>query len=345
MTLPLLVALLLGMGLIAVSSAAIPSDFQKQLMGVGLGLIPVVAMWFLGRDRLYKLGPWLYVLSILLLTATLVVGREVNGSRNWLVLGPLQFQPLELAKMALILALATVMRGGYKGLRSYLPPLLLFFPIFALVVKEDFGGAMVLSGILIAMLIVWRMPWWHLLLGLALVATVFTTVLYPHLKPYQQKRLTIFVNPLQDPRGSGYQVIQSLIAVGSGGMMGKGYKQGTQTQKGFVYSQHSDFVFSTWAEEQGFVGAVTLLVLFGALFWRLAGMAGESPQLQDQLVISGVLGQLGVQSLENIGATLSLLPLTGITLPLISYGLSSLVSVLATLGMVYVVHRDRMKNF
>lgn len=342
--LPLLVLALLGVGLIAVSSAATPGDFQKQILGIGLSLVPIAALWFVGRERLYRFSFLIYIAAVLLLVATMVIGREVNGSRNWLVIGPLQFQPLEIAKVALIITLARVMKGGYQGLRSYFLPLALFLPILGLVIKEDFGGGMVLSGIFAGMMLVYRIPIWHFIAVVVAVAIAFPTVVYPKLQPYQQQRLTIFMNPLKDARGSGYQQVQGMIAIGSGGLMGKGYKQGSQTQNGFVPFPHTDFIFAAWAEEQGFIGGIFLLVLFGALFWRLAIMGGESPHLQDQLLFAGVLGQLGVQALENMGAAMSLLPLTGITLPLVSYGLSSLISVMATLGMAYVIHRDRYNS-
>lgn len=348
--LPLLVLLLVGVGLVTVSSVAMSPNlvsqgiFQKQLLGLAIAVVPLGLMWWAGRDRIYGFAPYLYVLSLVLLIATFVIGKEVNGQRNWIVLGPLQFQPLEIAKLSLIVLLPLVMRGGYRGLRSYALPLVLFLPVLGLVALEDFGGGMVLAGLFGCILIAWRAPWWHLLLVALAVAVAFPTVVYPNLKPYQQKRLTIFVNPAQDPRGAGYHQLQSQIAIGSGGMMGKGYGDGTQTHNGFVYSQHSDFVFASWAEEQGFVGAILLLGLYGALFWRLAAMSTDVTRPQDQLLFAGVLGQIGVQTIENIGAALSMLPLTGITLPLVSYGLSSLVSVIATLGLAYIVYRDRLQE-
>ena len=350
LSLPLLVALLLGAGLVTISSVATSPNlvsqgiFTKQLLGLLIAAVPLALMLWAGRDRVYAFAPYLYALSLLLLAATFVIGKDVNGQRNWLALGPLQFQPLELAKLSLIMLLPVVMRGGYKGLRSYILPLALFVPVLALVIKEDFGGGMVLAGMLGCMLIAWRIPWWHVLAALLIVGVAFPTVVYPRLKPYQQSRLTIFADPYQDPRGAGYHQIQSMIAIGSGGMQGKGYGKGTQTHNGFVYSQHSDFVFASWAEEQGLVGALALLAVYAALFWRLAGMAGEVTREQDKLLLAGVLGQLGVQVTENVGASLSMLPLTGITLPLVSYGLSSLVSVLTTLGLAYVIYRDRFQE-
>ncbi|MDV6373586.1 FtsW/RodA/SpoVE family cell cycle protein [Deinococcus arenicola] len=346
---PLVITALLLVGLMTVGTAALsprvsPGIFNKQLAGVALAAVPLALLWWAGRGRIYAFAPWVYGAALLLQASTFVIGREINGQRNWIEVGPIQFQPLEILKFALILMLALALRAGYTGLKTYLRAFAVFLPAVGLVVLQDFGGALVLSVIFGVMLLVARIPWWHALLAVVLVGAAVPTVLYPHLEPYQQKRLTIFLDPYQDPRGAGYQVIQSTIAVGSGGVQGKGYKQGSQSHNGFLPEAHTDFAFSTWAEEQGLVGGVAVLVLYGLLFWGLTGMAAGLPRLQDQILFAGVLGQIGFQVLENIGAALGVLPLTGITLPLISYGLSSLVSTLATLGLAYVVYRDRFSG-
>ncbi|GAA5501563.1 peptidoglycan glycosyltransferase MrdB [Deinococcus xinjiangensis] len=344
--LPLIVAALLLVGLMTVSTAALSPRvaegiFNKQVMGVFLAVIPVGLILWAGRERMYRLAPALYAVALLLQASTFVIGHEVNGQRNWILLGPVQFQPLEILKFALILMLAVVLRQGYGGWRTYLRAFAVFLPALALVITQDFGGAMILGVMFGVMMLAARIPWWHALLAVLALAAAFPTVVYPHLEPYQQKRLTIFLNPYEDPRGAGYQVIQSTIAVGSGGLQGKGYKQGSQSHNGFLPEPQNDFAFATWAEEQGFVGAAGVLILYGLLFWRLSRMAAQTPRVQDQIVLAGVLAQIGFQVLENVGAALSLLPLTGITLPLISYGLSSLVSTLSTLALGYTVHRDR----
>lgn len=336
-----LVCLLLGCGLVALSSAATPTDFQKQIVGVALALLPMTVIWRLGRKKLHQFAPWLYSLSFLLLIMTALFGREVNGNRNWLSLGPLQLQPVEIAKLGLVFMLAWVMKTGYQGLRSYLVPLGVFSLIFGLVVTHDFGDAMVLAVIFLFMLMTFKAPAVHIALVLVSIAVLFPTVVLPHLKPYQQARLTSFIDPTKDARGSGYQVTQAMIAEGSGGFEGKGYRKGTQIHKGFVYSQQSDFIFAAWAEEQGFVGCIGLMVLFAGLLWRMAHITSGLPGLQDQLVVTGVMGWIGTQVVENIGASISLLPLTGITLPLISYGLTSLIMILTALACVIVVQRDR----
>jgi rod shape determining protein RodA len=346
---PLVIAALLLVGLMTVSTAALspraaPGIFTKQLVGVALAAVPLALLWWAGRDRIYAFAPWVFGTALVLQASTFVIGREINGQRNWIEIGPFQFQPLEILKFALILMLAVVLRAGYRGLKTYLWASAVFLPAVGLVAVSDIGGALVLSVIFGVMLLAARIPWWHALLAVLLVGAAVPTVLYPHLEPYQQKRLTIFLDPYQDPRGAGYQVIQSTIAVGSGGVQGKGYKGGSQSHNGFLPEAHTDFAFSTWAEEQGLVGGLAVLALYGLLFWGLAGMAAGSPRLQDQILFAGVLGQVGFQALENIGAALGVLPLTGITLPLISYGLSSLVSTLATLGLAYVIYRDRFEG-
>jgi rod shape determining protein RodA len=335
------ICLLLVCGLTALSSAATPTDFHKQLLGIALALIPMTVIWRLGRKRLHNVAPWLYALSLLLLILTALFGREVNGNRNWLALGPLQLQPVEIAKLGLILMLAWVMKAGYQSLRSYLVPLGVFGIVFGLVVSHDFGDAMVLAVIFFSTLLTFKVPAWHLALMVLSLAVLFPTVILPHLKPYQQARLTSFIDPTKDARGSGYQVTQAMIAEGSGGFEGKGYRQGTQIHKGFVYSQQSDFIFAAWAEEEGFIGCVGLMILFGALIWRMAIITSGLADLQDQLVVTGVLGWVGTQIVENIGASISMLPLTGITLPLISYGLTSLIMILTALACVIVIQRDR----
>lgn len=343
---PLLVALLLACGLVALSSVAAaptaaPNIAWRQLLGIGLGLGAAAGLLWLGRRRIYALAWPLYGLSLLLLVLTLLIGVSVGGQRNWLALGPLQFQPLEVAKLGLILALATALARGYRGVRSYGTVALLALPPLVLVGAEDFGGALVLAALVVAMMFAARFPMRHLLLAAVALAIAFPTVVYPRLAPYQQARLTTFLDPYHDPLGQGYQVIQSSIAIGSGGLLGKGYGGGTQVRGGFVPAPHTDFIFATWAEEHGLIGSALLLGLFAALLYRLARLGASMPRLQDALVFAGVTGQLGFQVVENIGAALGLLPLTGLTLPLMSAGLSSLVATLVSLGVLYVLQRDR----
>lgn len=345
--LPLIILVILGIGLLTVSSVAQHDVFQKQLLGAGLSLVPIAALWWLGRSRLYALAAPMYALSLFLLLLTMFFGTEVNGNRNWLGKGFFQFQPLEFGKIALILILARVMTRPIRSLRDYLVIAAVSLPMLGLVMvgTGDLGGALVLSAIILGMIVARGVPWRHLLIGLVVVAVAAPTVVWGHLKPYQQNRLTIFVNPDRDARGQGYQLIQSRIAIGSGGLTGKGYRQGTQSQGNFVPEDHTDFIFAPWAEEQGFLGAAFLILMYGLLFWRMTAMGGDCPSDADRMVIGGVMAMLGFQVLENLGAAIGLAPVTGLTLPLVSYGVSSLLAVAAALGVVYVVHRDRFRDF
>ena len=346
-TMPFLAALILGMGLLTVSSVATPENTQKQLIGVGLMLAPILTLWFLGRRRMYQLTVPAYGISMFLLCLVSLIGVEVNGNKNWFALPGFQFQPLEFGKIALILMLARYLRDPFKSVRDYIPVAAISLPmlIVTFVGTSDTGGVMVLSAIILGMMAVRGIPWRHLLLAVVFLGVVIPTVVVPRLSAFHKERLTMFLNPEADSRGKGYQYIQSRIAIGSGGMSGKGYRQGTQSQGGFVPADHTDFIFAPWAEEQGFIGGVLLMLVFVALFWRLAALGGECLQGTDRLVIGGVLALLGFQVLQNIGAAIGVAPLTGLTLPLFSYGPSSLLSTATALSVAYVVHRDRFEDF
>jgi rod shape determining protein RodA len=349
LTFPTLVILLLLTGLITLSTAAPELNFTlKQAAYMTIGLIGAVLVLWLGRRRIMVAAMPLYWVSIGLLVLTHLFGREVNGAKSWLYIGPLPgFQPSELTKIALLLVLAkTLHEKPIKSLLSYIKPALVVGLPFALVFLEpDLGSALVLAAIGGGMLLVRGVPWKHLLFFTVVIGLALPTIVWPNLQPHQKTRLTIFLNPAADPKGSGYQVIQSRIAIGSGGAWGKGYKQGTQSQLGFIPYRYSDFIFPVLAEEGGFVASMSLLILYALLFWRLTILSLECPYERDQLAIVGVLSLIAFQVIINIGVTLGLAPVTGITLPLVSYGGTSLLSTLGALSLVFVIHRDRYKDW
>jgi rod shape determining protein RodA len=344
LALPVVVALLIAAGLTTLSSAAPGDELLRQVVFLVVALAAVGGMLWVGRVRLFRFAPHAYGAGILLLLAVQLVGTEVNGAKSWLYIGPLPgFQPSEIMKLAMILVLAATMHERpIRRLVDYLRPMLLVLVPSALVLIEpDLGGAMVLVAIGIGMFLVRGVPWRHLVALAIVVAVAVPTLVLPNLRPHQAARIATFLNPGADPQGAGYQVIQSTIAVGSGGLWGKGYGQGTQSQLGFIPFRQTDFIFPVLAEEGGFLAAVLLLGLFALLFWRLVAMASECPAERDQLVIVGVLVFVGFQVLLNVGVTLGLAPVTGITLPLVSYGGTSLLSTLLALAVAFVVHRDR----
>lgn len=344
LSLPVVVAFLLGAGLLTLSTAAPANEFIRQVVYLGVAIVACGLVLWLGRARILRFAFPVYWVSIFLLLITRVLGTEVNGAKSWLYLGPLPgFQPSELAKIALIMALAVTLHDRpVRSFAAYVrPALLLLLPVGLVLAEPDLGSGLVLAAVGGGLLLMRGIPWKHLVLFLALFAVAVPTVALPNLKPHQRARLVSFLNPAADPQGSGYQVIQATIAVGSGGLLGKGYKQGTQSQLGFIPYRHTDFIFPVLAEEGGFLAAVALLLLYGLLFWRLVSMASECPFERDQFVIVGVLVLIGFQVIVNVGVTLGLAPVTGITLPLISYGGTSLVSTMIALALAYVAHRDR----
>ena len=347
-SLPVITALLVGVGLVTLSTAAPADELNRQVAFLGFALAACGAVVWLGRRRVVRAAWAVYGLALLLLVLTQLFGTEVNGAKSWLYLGPLPgFQPSELAKLAVILTLAIVLHERpLHGFGAYLWPALLVGVPFALVFLEpDLGSALVIAAVGGGVLLVRGIPRLHLLLFLLLFAVAVPTVVWPNLAPHQKTRLTSFMNPAADPKGSGYQVIQSRIAIGSGGLLGKGYKRGTQTQYGFIPYRQTDFILAPLAEEGGFVAAAGLLVLYGLLFWRLVAMALACPSERDQLLIVGVVSLIGFQVVVNVGVTLGLAPVTGITLPLVSYGGTSLLSTLVALSVAFVVHRDRYADW
>ncbi|HNQ99976.1 MAG TPA: rod shape-determining protein RodA [Trueperaceae bacterium] len=346
--LPLVTLLLITVGLFTLFSAAPSDEFMRQVVFLGASVVVIGLTLWAGKNRVLRLTPYVYVASLGLLVLTFLIGTEVNGAKSWLYLGPLPgFQPSELAKLALILVLAqTLHERPIRRLQDYARVAVLALPPIGLVLIEpDLGSALVLVAITAGVVLVRGVPWRHLVLGVLLVGIAVPTVVLPNLKPHQVERLVSFADPYRDPQGTGYQVIQSTIAVGSGGLLGKGYRAGTQSQLGFIPYRQTDFIFPVLAEEGGFVASVGLLVLYGLLFWRLLAMAAECPFERDQLLIVGVVVLIGFQVLVNVGVTLGVAPVTGITLPLVSYGGTSLLSTLIALTFAWVVYRDRFADW
>jgi rod shape determining protein RodA len=343
---PFIAVVILSVGLLTLTSVGSALDIQKQFIGVGIALVPLAVLWILGRRGLYQFAPAFYFVALFLLLLTFVpgFGVTVNGNRAWLGRGVFQFQPSEFAKLAMILMLSRFMREPVRSLKDYIPVAAIALPVMALT-SADLGGVVVQMAVTLGMMVIRGIPWRHFLIGAAILTVAIPTLVVPHLKEYQIKRFTIFLNPDADLRGLGYQLNQAKIAIGSGGLTGKGYKQGSQSQGGFVPASHTDFIFAPWAEEQGFIGGAFLILMYLALFWRMTAMGGECLSNQDKLVTGGVLSLLGFQVFVNLGAALGFAPLTGLTLPLVSYGISSLLSVSIALGMVYMIHRDRFTEF
>jgi rod shape determining protein RodA len=293
----------------------------------------------------------LYGLGIFLLLLVWIpgIGTKVKGAQEWLRFGGIQVQPSEVVKLILILVFAKLLakksETGWRDPKTLGTVLGLFALPFLLILSQpDLGTAMVLTAILATMLFAGGLDWRFFATGLALLAfaagsvfflyTTHSPLLHVILKKHQIERIGTFLNPAADPTGAGYQITQAKIAIGSGMLEGKGFHQGTQAQGNWIPEPHNDFIFAVFAEEFGFIGSSVLITLFLLLIRRMMGIAEKADHPFGTLIVSGVIGMMVFQVFQNIGMTLGLVPVTGLPLPLISYGGSSLITQLAAIGLV-----------
>jgi len=349
-----MVAALLGLGFLNLVSAThagasaslLSPEVERQLVALALGVGALVVVLAVDYRRLERLAVPIYVLACLLLAATLVFAPEIRGSRAWLVFGPVRFQPSELAKLALVIALARFFhrRAGWGGRRFRelaAPAAIVALPVGLIVLQRDLGVAVLTVLVAATYLPFARIPLraWA---GLSAAGAAGLAALWSFaLRGYQRSRILDFIDPARDPLDSGYQAIQSRIAVGSGGLLGKGWMDGTQTQLRFLPTQHTDFIFSVWAEEWGLVGSAAVLGLYLAmLLWGL-WVARSSKDSFGALLAVGMVGVLFWPAAINVAMVLGLAPVIGVPLPLFSYGGSSLIMSLLAVGLLLNVSMRR----
>jgi rod shape determining protein RodA len=344
-----LVLLLVAIGIVNLissthSGAGLSEEVRRQLLSLGIGCLALLATVAIDYRHFERFAVPLFAASLLLLAATLVIAPITRGSQSWLFGG--RFQPSELAKIALVVMLARFFQrnppGEIRRVRDLLRPFgIVALPVGMIVLQRDMGVALLTLLVASTYLAFVRIPWrgWATvaLLGAAALATVWTFFL----APYQQSRILDVVDPGRDPLASGYQVIQSRIAVGSGGLLGKGWVEGTQSQLRFLPTQHTDFAFSVLAEEWGFVGSIGVLSLYALmLLWGLF-VARSSKDAFGAMLAIGVVGILFWPAVLNIGMVLGLLPVIGVPLPLFAYGGSALVTSLIAVGLLMNVSLRR----
>ncbi|HHV15206.1 MAG TPA: putative lipid II flippase FtsW [Gelria sp.] len=343
---------LVGMGLIMVfSSSAVTANvenhspyyfFQRQLLWALIGLVVMIVLMRINYLRLRALAfPLMVVAIVCLLLVLTPLGVEGGGSTRALGLGGLSFTPSELAKLAVVMFLAKTMEINIDKIRSFkngvLPYLLVMAVICALViVQPDLGTAFVIAGTIFGMLLVAGARWLHLgLLGVAGAGAVALAII---VEPYRAQRIVAFIDPWKYPTDKGYQTIQSLYALGSGGLFGVGL--GRSRQKFFYLpEQHTDFIFAILGEELGFMGAFLVLILFLLFAWRGFKIAMNAPDTFGSLLAAGITIMIVFQAFVNIAVVCGALPVTGITLPFISYGGSSLLFTMAGVGLLLNVSR------
>lgn len=316
----------------------------RQLAWLLIGAVAFLITVRLGYRYFLGIAYALYVLAILLLFWVDFLGIIHYGAQRWVNLGPFSFQPSEFAKLATVLCLANFLgsndrwQGEFKTILITL--MLVGFPFLMIAKQPDLGSAILLLPLGAVLLFLWGIRYRYLIF--ALVSTlVASPLVWNLLKEYQKKRILVFLNPELDPLGAGYTAIQSRIAVGSGGLFGKGWLHGTQNQLDFIPEHHTDFIFSVIGEELGFFGSLFLIVLYGTLFYQIFQIIDRTTDVKGRLLAAGILSILFFQSLINMGMTFGLFPITGITLPLISYGGSSLVAYFIALGLLVSIYKER----
>jgi rod shape determining protein RodA len=330
---------LIGFGVFGVYTAGVengPDYALNQVIGLVVGVVVAVPLALVNYRRLKSYTAWIFGLAIVILLAVTFFGTTVNGATSWLDIGPVQFQPSEFAKLLMIVVLAKyVSDNPPDDWKTFLKTLgIMMVPTLLVFMQPDLGTALVFGAVFVAVVFVGGARLWHMgaLFGAgagAFVAGLWLNVLHE----YQIQRLTAFVQP-EVSSDLSYQVLQSKIAVGSGGLLGKGLEATTLANLGFLPEDHTDFIFSNLAERIGFLGSIFVLALFFILIWRILRVATISRDKFGMLIAVGIATMFIFQIFVNIGMTLGMMPVTGLPLPFVSYGRSSLVMSIMAIGLL-----------
>ncbi len=342
---------LLGIwNLASASRSAHAPVWINQTAWMGAGVVVAAAVALVDPRAFQRLSWVFYAIVLVLLVAVMFKGRRVMGAQRWLALGPINIQPSELAKLSVTLALASFLQAdsqrrkdGYGLFGLFVPLGIVLLPAVLVLRQPDLGTALVILAVGGTQILFAKVRW-RTLAVLAGVGIGGAVLVYPHLKPYQKKRIETFVNPQADALGAGYHAMQSMIAVGSGQGLGKGWGQGTQTNLSFLPEQHTDFIFSVWAEEHGLLGCALLLGLYFALVTAAIDISGGARDRFGNFLAVGITAMLFWQVAINIGMVIGLLPVVGVTLPLMSYGGSSVIVIFTGIGLLANVGMRRFVN-
>ncbi|MBF5041444.1 rod shape-determining protein RodA [Aggregicoccus sp. 17bor-14] len=355
-----------GLGVWNLASASRPPHapvWSAQALYIGVGLFVVLLVCLVDYRWIQRMALPIYLANIAALIALRFIGHKAKGAESWFVVGPFRIQPAEFMKIGVLLMLAKVYHDDYRphaesyGLvRLWKPALVVGVPTLLVLVQPDLGTALMIILTAGTVILFGKVRWYLatvLVAGVVLVGGVIwndyireqpeprTTVVRHLLKPHQSQRISAWLDPESDLRGKGYHAAQSKIAVGSGGLTGKGWREGTQTGLFFLPEQHTDFIFSVWAEEHGFLLCLTLVALYGLVFVFALGVGFNARDRFGAFLAVGVTASLFWQVFENIGMVIGLLPVTGITLPLLSYGGSSMLTVMISIGLLVNVSMRR----
>ena len=346
------VLIICSLGVLEIYSTTYNTKFAgahiRQVYWIMAGLAVMLAVSLINYQVLLENAHWFYIASVVSLLAVTFLGKKYLGARRWIQLpGGQHFQPSEWVKLVLILMLAKYFSGEGEREASLSDivkaGVIAGIPMLLVLKQPDLGTALTYVPVAVMALFLGGMQFRHAAIVL-LVAGVLMPTVWHQLKPYQKDRLTSFLHPEADSQKTGYQLEQSKIAVGSGGIWGKGVRKGSQTQGSFLPEPHTDFIFAAWSEEHGFVGAVALLLLYFMVLMRLIHNAQTAPDSAGGFVVMGVVAVLLFHILVNAGMVVGFMPVTGIPLPLMSYGGSSVLFMFLALGIVMNIRMRRFVN-
>lgn len=343
--LPLLsICALLLLLAVSVMASASPERISSQLSNMALALIVMRVVAGLSPQRLASLAVPVYLVGIGLLIAVALFGDISKGARRWLNLGFMRVQPSEIMKIAMPLLLAWFFHQRTTRLRLldfFIAALLLLVPVGLIMRQPDLGTALLVLAAGFYVIFFAGLPW-KILAGMALTALATAPVAWSFLHDYQRNRILTLLDPEKDPLGKGFHIIQSTIAIGSGGIFGKGWREGTQSQLEFIPEHHTDFIFAVFAEEFGLMGNILLLILYGMLIGRGFVIAAQATSLFGRLLAGSITMIFFTYVFVNIGMVSGLLPVVGVPLPLVSYGGTSLITLFIGIGILMSIHKSRM---
>ena len=348
------VVILTTIGCVALYSATQSTEHDeliKQLVWLGVSIPIVIGIISIDYELIIKFAPIGYGIILALLIGVLFTS-PINGATSWFIIGPVSIQPAEFAKIFVVLtmalAISKIQENGKseisKPLKLLLCLLIVAVPVLLIIRQPDYGTAIAFIIATVFMLFAAGINKKYILITLLLVVVALPILYFYVLPEHAKTRIDVFLNPDLDPRGSGYNIIQSKLAIGSGQLLGMGVRQGNQTQLGYLYPKTTDFIFSVIGEEMGFVIAGLIIVLYVVLITKIIYIAKTSKDDKGSYVAIGIAGIFVFHMVENIGMTMGLLPITGVPLPFVSYGGSSLLTNLILIGLVLNISGRRKKS-
>lgn len=345
--------ILVIIGLVALTSATKNSNYEelkKQILWLTISIPILIVVIFVDYDIFAKISPILYGIILTLLVAVLFTSA-INGATSWFDIGPFSFQPAEFAKVVIVLFIAWLITKIQKNGRDQinrvlkLGLLLIAFavPVLLIIKQPDYGTAMAFVSAFIFMLFVAGLKKRYIIPSILLVVILVPVLYFFVLPEHAKSRIDVYLNPDLDPRGAGYNIIQSKLAIGAGQLLGMGLFKGNQTQLGFLYPKTTDFIFSLIGEEMGFVVAASIIFLYVVLITKSIYVAKTAKDDLGSYIAMGIAGIFFFHMIENIGMTMGLLPITGVPLPFVSYGGSSLLSNFIMIGLLLNISGRRQK--